>query len=102
LGVHVLAHAGALFLLVSQFYLDDTEIQASTGSNFWNYLGCDQQIENGAIECIAFAEDWVYTTFEGAWVIENIPANIGYLVGMVLLTRILTVFGLGYCNFRRT
>jgi hypothetical protein len=34
LGVHVLAHAGPLFLLVSQFYLDDTQIQASTGSNF--------------------------------------------------------------------
>jgi hypothetical protein len=89
-------------LLVSQFYQDATPIQASAGSNFWNYLGCDQQIENGATECTGSAEDWVYATFEGVWVIENIPANIGYLVGMVLLTRILTVFGLGYCNYRRT
>jgi hypothetical protein len=89
-------------MLTSQFNGDDTQIEASAGSNFWNYLGCEEQFENGAKTCTGSAQDWVFATFDGAWVPEHIPANIAYLVGMVLLMRVLTVFGLGYLNYRRT
>jgi len=89
-------------LLVTQYYKDETPIEASTDSPFWDYLGCDQQIAEGATNCVGTAEEWVYASFEGAFVIEHVPGCIGYLIGMVVLTRIVTVYGLGYLNYRKT
>jgi ABC-type multidrug transport system ATPase subunit/ABC-type multidrug transport system permease subunit len=86
-------------LLVTQFNNDDTPIVATPGTSFWNFLGCNSQTQT---ECVGTAEEWIYATFDGAFVIENVPENIGYMIGMILLTRILTVYGLGYLNYRRT
>ena len=89
-------------LLVTQFNDDATVIVADPGTPFWYYLGCDSQTEDAPTDCVGTAEEWVLATFEGAFLIENVPKNIGYMVGMILLTRILTVFGLGYLNYRST
>jgi ABC-type multidrug transport system ATPase subunit/ABC-type multidrug transport system permease subunit len=86
-------------LLVTQFHNVDTPIAATPGTAFWNFLGCEAQTQT---ECVGTAEEWVYSTFDGAFVIENVPNDIGYLIGMISLTRFLTVFGLGYLNYRRT
>ncbi|KAG7350244.1 ABC-2 type transporter-domain containing protein [Nitzschia inconspicua] len=87
-------------LLVTQYDGDDTPIVASPGTAFWNYLGCGTAA--ATTTCIGTAEEWVYATFDGNFVIENVPKNLAYLIGMIVLTRILTVFGLGYLNYRST
>lgn len=89
-------------LLVTQFYNDETLIMASPGTPFWNFLGCDSEAEDSSAECVGTTYDWILATFDGAFVIENVPKDIGYLVGIILLSRILTVFGLGYLNYRST
>jgi ABC-type multidrug transport system ATPase subunit/ABC-type multidrug transport system permease subunit len=89
-------------LLVTQFNNDNTLIVATTGTPFWNYLGCDSQTDQNTTDCVGTTEEWITATFEGAFSIENVPKNIGYLVGVIVLTRILTVFGLGYLNYRST
>lgn len=87
-------------LLVTQYRNDNTQIVADPGTPFWYFLGCDTEAD--PTNCVGSAEDWVYATFDGNFVYENVPNNLGYLIGVILLTRILTVFGLGYLNFRST
>jgi ABC-type multidrug transport system permease subunit len=89
-------------LLTSQFNNDPTLIEATPGTPFWDYLNCDSEVNAGQESCKGTAEEWIFATFEGEFVIENLPTDIGYLIGMVLVTRILTVFGLGHLNYRRT
>jgi ABC-type multidrug transport system permease subunit len=64
-------------LLVTQFNNDDTPIVATPGTSFWNFLGCNSQTQT---ECVGTAEEWIYATFDGAFVIENIPKDVGYLI----------------------
>lgn len=53
-------------LLTSQFHNDDTQIEASPGSPFWEYLGCKEE------PCYGSAEDWIFVSFGGAFVFENL------------------------------
>mmetsp|Transcript_27588 Transcript_27588/g.66312 ORF Transcript_27588/g.66312 Transcript_27588/m.66312 type:complete len:915 (-) Transcript_27588:593-3337(-) len=89
-------------LLVTQYAGDQTPIQASIGSPFWTYLGCDDKVEEGQTECFGSAEDWVYATFDGIFVPENIPGDIAYLVGLLVFTRVVTLLGLQFLNYRKT
>lgn len=81
---------------------DQTAIQASTGTAFWNYLDCDEKIAGGATECFGTTEEWVFATFGGVFVPEHLPANVDYLVGLLVLTRLVMLAGLQFVNFRKT
>lgn len=89
-------------LMTSQFRDDETQIIASPGTPFWNFLRCEEQIVNGAIECTGTAEEWVFASFEGEFLPDHIPGNIIYLVGLLITTRIVTALALAYLNFRQT
>ena len=89
-------------LLVTQYAGDQTPIQASIGSPFWTYLGCDDKVEDGQAECFGSAENWVYATFDGIFVVEHIPGDIAYLVGLLVFTRVVTLLGLQFLNYRKT
>jgi ABC-type multidrug transport system ATPase subunit/ABC-type multidrug transport system permease subunit len=89
-------------LLMTQYNNNDTPIQASTGSAFWDSLDCDSQIADGATECIGTAEQWVDATFAGVFSIDNIPVNIAYLVALLFTTRFITWWALGHLNYRST
>mmetsp|Transcript_19324 Transcript_19324/g.36086 ORF Transcript_19324/g.36086 Transcript_19324/m.36086 type:complete len:437 (-) Transcript_19324:3403-4713(-) len=90
-------------LLVTQFYEDDTPIQASLGSPFWDYLGCDHQASqaDNTLDCVGSAEEWVFATFGGIFVIDHIPGCIAYLVGLLIITRLVTFWALGHLNYRK-
>jgi hypothetical protein len=85
-------------LLTTQYQNDTTEIKAAVGSPFYVSLGCDGSEE----KCSGHAEDWVNVTFDGTFSIDNVPYDIAYLVGMTILTRVVTVWSLGHLNHRST
>lgn len=85
-------------LLTTQYHNDTTEITAQVGSPFYISLGCDGSEE----KCSGTAEGWVESTFDGTFSIDNVPYDIAYLVGMTILTRVVTVWALGYLNYRST
>lgn len=91
-------------LLTSQFQNDDTPITASPNSPFWVFLGCtaDQMTATGEDRCVGTAENWVFATYGGDFEAENIPVNIAYLCGLLLVTRLITGFALAKLNFRST
>jgi ABC-type multidrug transport system permease subunit len=85
-------------LLTSQFRNDNTPILASPNSPFWVYRGCQDIVG----DCFGTAEEWVFATFGGDFVPENIPWNIVYLVLLILATRVVTGVALAHLNFRST
>ena len=85
-------------LVVSQFDGDETPIIASPGSPFWIELDCANQ----EAPCDGPAWLWVYSTFGGNFVPENIPTNIVYLVCLFVLTRLVTFWALANLNYRST
>jgi ABC-type multidrug transport system permease subunit len=89
-------------LLVSQYRNDNTPIIASPGSAFWEFLDCDDKIAAGATECVGTAEQWVFASFGGEFVEDNIPWNILYLVGLAITTRVITAIALKRLNYRST
>jgi ABC-type multidrug transport system ATPase subunit/ABC-type multidrug transport system permease subunit len=89
-------------LLVTQFQGDTTQILASPGSLFWDFLGCDDHILESNPECSGTAEEWIYASFGGIFVPENIAGDILYLVSLLLLTRIVSLVALERLNYRKT
>jgi ABC-type multidrug transport system ATPase subunit/ABC-type multidrug transport system permease subunit len=89
-------------LLMTQFSGDDTPIQASVGSAFWDSLDCETQFAEGASECVGTAGQWVDATFAGVFSIDNVTVDIIYLVALLFCSRCLTWFGLSRLNYRNT
>eukprot|EP00547_Thalassionema_nitzschioides_P003473 CAMPEP_0194202806 /NCGR_PEP_ID=MMETSP0156-20130528/2735_1 /TAXON_ID=33649 /ORGANISM="Thalassionema nitzschioides, Strain L26-B" /LENGTH=1424 /DNA_ID=CAMNT_0038928407 /DNA_START=109 /DNA_END=4383 /DNA_ORIENTATION=+ len=84
-------------LLVTQYHNDDTQIEASYESPFYNKLGCKP-----GVVCTGSAEDWVDYTFGGIFTIDNLGGDFAYLMGLLVLTRVVTFLALSYLNYRRT
>jgi len=55
-------------LLTTQFNNDETPIEASPGSAFWDFLGCTDE----TVSCTGTAEEWIYASFGGAFSIDNL------------------------------
>ena len=90
-------------LLTTQFDGDDTPILASTGTAFWDYLiATDQCVDDFTVPCYGTAEEWIFSTFGGIFVIDHVPGCIAYLVGLLVLTRIVGLWALGNLNYRKT
>jgi hypothetical protein len=82
-------------LIVSQYHDDQTNITASPGTVFYDYLECD------ADPCIGTAGDWVQANFPD-WSYDNVPYNMLYLVLLIILTRVVTFWALAKLNYRST
>lgn len=89
-------------LLMTQFDGDDTPIQATPGSAFWDSLGCDDQVADNNTDCTGTASQWIDAEFAGVFSIDNVPVDIIYLVALLFCTRIITVWALGHLNYRST
>ena len=91
-------------LLTSQFNDDMTPIQASPGTDFYDYTvqkNCpDVEDPSSDPSCtIGTAEDWIYTSFGGMWVPEHIPIDIVYLICAIVVAKAITLFGLSQKNY---
>mmetsp|Transcript_14711 Transcript_14711/g.22140 ORF Transcript_14711/g.22140 Transcript_14711/m.22140 type:complete len:537 (+) Transcript_14711:2-1612(+) len=87
-------------LFTSQFQGDNTTIVASYGSPFFDTVCPD--IEPGdpiPTNCTGTAEEWIYVSFGGMWVPENIPYDILYLCGAIIVARVMVLFGLMKKNY---
>jgi hypothetical protein len=85
---------------MSQFKDDDTPIEASFGSAFYNFLventsTCDA----GDPVCYGTAYQWVLVSFGGEWKYSHVGWNVFYLGGVILVSRILTMYGLAKMNY---
>jgi ABC-type multidrug transport system ATPase subunit len=80
-------------LLTTQFNNDDTPIEASIGSPFWEYLGCTEE------PCYGTAQQWIFVSFGGAFVFENVKWNVTYLVGAIILVRLIAYIALTRLNY---
>mmetsp|Transcript_17034 Transcript_17034/g.39117 ORF Transcript_17034/g.39117 Transcript_17034/m.39117 type:complete len:1432 (-) Transcript_17034:3850-8145(-) len=89
-------------LLTTQYDNDTTPIAANPGSKFYQYLVDSDQCAQGSKVCIGTAEEWVSSTFDGEFSRENVPYDILYLVGVTVLTRVISVWALAYLNYRVT
>jgi len=88
-------------LLTTQFNNDTSPIAANPGSGFYQYLVDSEQCVQGS-SCIGTAEEWVQFTFAGVFTVANVPYDILYLVGITILTRVITVWALGHFNYTST
>lgn len=80
-------------LLTTQFNNDDTPIEASIGSPFWEYLGCTEE------PCYGTAQQWIFVSFGGAFVFENVKWDVTYLVGAIILVRLIAYIALTRLNY---
>jgi hypothetical protein len=82
---------------MSQYDGDDTNITASTGSDFYNSLNCDAEV----VPCTGSAEKWIASSFPD-WDVDNLPYDALYLILVILLTRIITFCALTKLDYRST
>ena len=80
-------------LLTTQFNNDDTPIEASEGSPFWDFLGCTVS------PCYGTAEEWIFVSFGGAFTFDHLKWDIIYLVGATLLVRVFAYIALTRLNY---
>lgn len=92
-------------LLTSQYRDDQTPIVASLGSPFYYYVlskNCPNMPpdQSPPVECITgTAEDWVFTSFGGMWVPENIPYDVVYLICAIIASKAAALYGLKTRNY---
>jgi len=83
-------------IIMSQYENDDTPILASPGTAFYTSLKCaSDQI------CEGTAEEWVASSFPD-WNVDNVPWNALYLIGVIIVTRVVTFWALTSLNYRST
>jgi len=84
-------------LIVSQYNGDSTQIEASVGSAFYQYIGCTDPSEI----CKGTAEQWIEANFT-SWSYTHLPANMLYLVLLIIFTRGMMYYALANFNYRST
>ena len=84
-------------LLMTQYENDETQIRAQLGSPFYKYLNCANPTN-----CSGSAMAWVDSFFGGEFSSAHVPYDILYLIGAIVLTRIVTIYALGNLNYRST
>ena len=82
-------------IIMSQYNGDDTEIVASTGSDFYNSLKCNQTV----VPCVGTAEGWVDSSFPD-WDTDHLFYDALYLIGVIVATRFITFFALTTLDYR--
>lgn len=80
---------------MSQYDGDATPIVASPGTPFSLSLGCSVN----ATDCSGTAEQWVQANFVD-WDVDNVPYDLLYFIGVIMVTRIVTFWALRNLDFR--
>jgi len=91
-------------LLVSQFHEDTTPIIPSVGSPFYDAVWANECPDAPYGEplpegCTGTAEQWIYISFGGMFVWGHIGYNTIYLVGVLLLSKLIAFVALKKLNY---
>lgn len=84
-------------LILAQFWGDDRPVVASEGSEFYDFLGCedlDSTNDDPAGECIGDVTQYVWVFFGGKFNFENELQDIAVLSFFLVLARVCTFFAL--------
>jgi ABC-type multidrug transport system permease subunit len=84
-------------IFMSQFENDETMIVASPGSVFFNALNCTSADANANATCEGSVWFWVQVSFPD-WSPSNIPWCALYLIGVMVVTRCISFYGLTTMN----
>jgi len=82
-------------LIISQFQGQQTQIEASPGTTFYKALNCTSE------PCYGSVGTWIDANFVD-WSHESIKWNVVYLIGLILLTRVIGLYALFNINYRST
>lgn len=85
-------------LIVSQYHGDDTQIEATPGSAFYEAI---PSCTDPNTPCFGTAELWVETSFQD-WDYQHLPFNLLYLVLLIVFTRGVTFWAMANLNHRAT
>lgn len=86
-------------LIMSQFKDDDTQIEASFGSAYFESLVAAGRCDETSTQCFGTAWEWVLVAFGENWSTDHIPWNILYLIGLAILSRLVTYYALTNFNY---
>lgn len=90
-------------LILSQYWDDSRQVIASQGSEFWDFLGCDELDDtNTAGECVGTVTQYVWVFFGGKFNNDNLLQVILVLSFMLLLARVFTFFALKRFQYTNT
>ncbi len=87
-------------LIISQYWDDERTVEANTGSEFYNWLGCDQ-LDNGEA-CEGTVEQYVWVFFGSKFNQANIYLDIFVLALFLILARVVTFFALRKFHYTNT
>jgi ABC-type multidrug transport system permease subunit len=92
-------------LVASQFHDDTTQIEASAGSPYNEYLlstdqcmPCEGDVSSST-SCCGTAANWVDYKFGGLWQYDNIKWNALYLICVIVLAKLIKLWGLWKFNY---
>ena len=90
--------------MASQFNDDATPITPLFGTPYYEFVREEYCPEIGPgnqlpSDCRGTAEEWIYVSFGGMFVPEHIPWNILYLIGAVVVAKVITLYGLTRKNY---
>ena len=90
-------------LITSQYHLDESPIMASSGSPFnLALIAKGDCVRDSFDPCYGTAEQWVEITFGGWFQYENVwRADLPYLLGICLLSRVVCYAALTKLNYLR-
>jgi hypothetical protein len=84
---------------MSQFDGDSTPITATTGSLFYQALQCTPSDSNTGSSCTGTAGQWIQANFSD-WDVDSVPWNVLYMIGAILVTRVVTFVALTNLDYR--
>jgi hypothetical protein len=89
-------------MVMAMFAYNDTPVIATSGSEFYEALGCSEQNLSAGEECMGPASEFVNVFFGGRFQRDHIWYD-AVVCGLVLvIARAATYYGLKYCNYMNT
>jgi hypothetical protein len=94
-------------LVLAQYWGDTRQVIASQGSEFWEYLGCDElndtdDDDDAAGECVGDVTQFVWVFFGGKFTGDNKVQCILVLSLLLLLARVFTFLALKRFRYTNT
>jgi hypothetical protein len=94
-------------LILAQYWGDDRPVLAIHGSEFYKFLGCDEdddgtEGDSGTGECVGDVTQFVWVFFGGKFNEENLLQDVAVLSLFLVLARVCTFYALNRFQYTNT
>lgn len=86
-------------MVTTQFYENETPVQANRGSDFYNDLVDEGVCDEGTDNCVGTVTQFIETYFGGRFNIDHMWYDALVLGMFLIIARVLTYFALKHCNY---